>query len=317
MQPKKLIKPTITLGMIALVAYFISFEKLIATLKNISLGTVAVVVGGYAIGQLISSVKWWIIARSGGIRVPYSAALKAYFIGMFVNCFGVGLGTVGGDVARGVLISRGMPKKAEGIAAVIADRVHGLGILSIVALVGSLAFDTGRVPSAIILGLLGIVFSIGGIWFFTPEVVKLLPNSLGIKAKLLQAAKLFPQDKKTILIISGISLVFHALQVSLHGVMAAGVGATIPITLLFVIIPMVNIASSLPISWNGLGVRETSYMFFLSTAPAVLSPEQATAFGAIWLLAVTTTSVVGGFIAMFSGDLKVLKVQEPDTTAVA
>jgi uncharacterized membrane protein len=99
--------------------------------------------------------------------------------------------------------------------------------------------------------------------------------------------------------------------------MAAGVGATIPITLLFVIIPMVNIASSLPISWNGLGVRETSYMFFLSTAPVVLSPEQATAFGAIWLLAVTTTSVVGGFIAMFSGDLKVLKVQEPDTTAVA
>lgn len=315
MRLKQLIKPAITLGMIAIVAFSISIEKLIATLRDISLGTVVVVVAGYALGQLISSIKWWIIARSGDIDVPYSRALKAYFIGMFVNCFGVGLGTVGGDVARGILLSQGIPKKAEGIAAVVADRIHGLGILSIVALLGSLLFETGRVPSAVSAALAVIVTCIVGVWFFTPQVVKLLPSSLGIKSKLLQAAKLFPQDRKTILTISGISLVFHALQVGLHGVMAAGLGVTIPLTLLVVIIPMVNIASSLPISWNGLGVRENSYMFFLSAAPAILSPEQATAFGAVWLLAVTTTSIVGGVIAMLSGDLKIL--QQVETTSAA
>ena len=124
MHTKQLIKPTITLGMIALVAYSVSFEKLIQTLREIELSTVVIVVLGYGVGQLISSVKWWLIARSGGIDVSYSSALKAYFIGMFVNCFGLGLGTVGGDVARGVLLSKGLPKKTEGIASVVADRIH-------------------------------------------------------------------------------------------------------------------------------------------------------------------------------------------------
>ena len=307
MHTKQLIKPTITLGMIALVAYSVSFEKLIQTLREIELSTVVIVVLGYGVGQLISSVKWWLIARSGGIDVSYSSALKAYFIGMFVNCFGLGLGTVGGDVARGVLLSKGLPKKTEGIASVVADRIHGLGILSLVALLGSLIFQTGRVPSALIIALVGIVVCIMGVWFFTPQVIKLIPDSVGIKNKLQQAAKLFPRDKGTLLLISAISLIFHLIQVSLHAVMAYGIGATLPFTILFVIIPMVNIASSLPISWNGLGVRENSYMFFLSSATAILTPEQATAFGAIWLLAVTFTSLIGGFVAILSGDLKFLK----------
>jgi uncharacterized membrane protein YbhN (UPF0104 family) len=73
MHTKQLIKPTITLGMIALVAYSVSFEKLIQTLREIELSTVVIVVLGYGVGQLISSVKWWLIARSGGIDVSYSS----------------------------------------------------------------------------------------------------------------------------------------------------------------------------------------------------------------------------------------------------
>ena len=42
-----------------------------------------------------------LLARSGGIDVPSLLAFKAYFLGMFVNCFG--LGTVGGDFARAIV----------------------------------------------------------------------------------------------------------------------------------------------------------------------------------------------------------------------
>jgi hypothetical protein len=89
--------------------------------------------------------------------------------------------------------------------------------------------------------------------------------------------------------------------------MASALGAEIPLATLFVVIPLVNIASSLPISWNGLGVRENSYMFFLTAAPALVTKEQAAAFGALWLLAVTVTSAIGGIVALISGDLRLLK----------
>jgi uncharacterized membrane protein YbhN (UPF0104 family) len=306
MKTKTLIKTAITITMVAVVAFSISFEKLLSTLSQISPLTALVVIAGYTVGQLMSSVKWWTIARSGGIDVPYSHALKAYFIGMFVNCFGSGLGTVGGDVARGILISDGLPKKTEGIAAVVADRIHGLTVLSIIALITSQFFGSDRVPGWLLLALLGLIIGFITAWILGPAILRMLPQTNKIWIKLSQVAAIFPRDYKTLSIITAISIVFHCTQILLHAVMASAVGAEIPLATLFVVIPLVNIASSLPISWNGLGVRENSYIYFLTAAPALLSTEQAAAIGALWLLAVTVTSAIGGVVALATGDLKLL-----------
>ncbi len=317
MNAKSLIKVCITLTLLAVVAFSVSFDKLLVTLSSISLSTAIMVIVGYTLGQLMSSYKWWTIARSGGIDVPYSAALRAYFVGMFVNCFGSGLGTVGGDVARGVLLARGLPKKTEGVAAVVADRIHGLTILSIIALVTSTLFHSDRVPTWMILTLLGMVMAFIAGWIIGPWFLTMLPGHNKVVVKLRQVAAIFPRDGKTIAIISVISVVFHCTQILLHAVMASAVNAEIPLETLFVVIPLVNIASSLPISWNGLGVRENSYMFFLTAAPALVSKEQAAAFGALWLLAVTTTSAIGGIVALVSGDLQLLKAQSNQPPAQA
>lgn len=309
MNPKRLIKVFITLALLVVVAFSVSFDKFLTTLSSISLSTALIVIVGYTIGQLMSSYKWWTIARSGGIDVTYTVALRAYFVGMFVNCFGSGLGTVGGDVARGVLLAHGLPKKTEGVAAVVADRIQGLTILSIIALVTSTLFHSDRVPEWMILGLLGLVVAFIAGWIIGPWILTILPGHNKVVVKLRQVAAIFPRDIKTIAIISAISVVFHCTQILLHAVMATAVHADIPLETLFVVIPLVNIASSLPISWNGLGVRENSYMFFLTTAPALVSKEQAAAFGALWLLAVTATSAIGGIVALATGDLKLLKAQ--------
>jgi hypothetical protein len=67
----------------------------------------------------------------------------------------------------------------------------------------------------------------------------------------------------------------------------------------------VNIASSLPISWQGLGVREYAYNKFL--VPAFLSTEQVVIFGALWLCSIMALSAIGGVVALLSDDLKVLR----------
>ncbi len=307
MKAKSLIKVALSVLMIGLVLYYSDLQKLQATFRSISASTVILVVIGYTIGQLMSSVKWWTIARSGGIEASYPKALKAYFIGMFVNCFGLGM--VGGDAARGLLIAQGQPKKTEGVASVVADRIHGLTVLSIIALTTSLLLGNDRVPPHFIHVLLLMVLGFVGSWIVGPWILTHLPGirSTKVASKLRQVAAIFPRDVRTLSIITGISVAFHALQISLHAVMANGLGIAIPLTTLFVVIPFVNIASSLPISWNGLGVREKSYIFFLTSAPALMSSEQAVAFGALWLLAVTATSAIGGIIALISGDLSSLK----------
>jgi len=317
MKPKSLIKFLLSASLLAVVLYSVDRQKLSTAFGRVEVGTALVVVFGYFVGQLMSSVKWWTIARTGGIAASYPTALKAYFIGMFVNCFGLGM--VGGDAARGILIAQGQPKKTEGIASVVADRIHGLTVLSIIALITTYTIGNDRVPRELIHLLLLLVAGFVAAWLIGPWVLTHIPGikNTRMAAKLRQVAAIFPRDPKTLAIITSISVVFHVLQISLHKVMVDGLGLSIPMSTLFVVIPFVNILSSLPISWNGLGVREKSYVFFLTSTPALMSHDEAVVIGALWLLAVTTTSAIGGIVALISGDLSILKAHRAPLNADA
>ncbi len=309
MNTKSLIKFALSILMVGIVLRSVDFENLRATFLTMSPLSVLLVVVGYTAGQLISSLKWWTIARSGGITTPYPSALKAYFIGMFLNCFSFGM--LGGDAARGILVAQGQPKKTEGLASVVADRIHGLIVLSCIALVTSAIMGRDRVAPDLIQLLLLLVVGCTGGWLIGPWLLPRLPymKTTKIGHKLQQVMAIFPRDLKTLSTITSLSIVFHLLQISLHAVMAYGMGITISFTTLLLVIPFVNIVCSLPISWNGLGVREKAYTYFLTTAPAIVTYEQAVAFGAIWLLAVTVSSAIGGIVAMMSEDLRSLKAQ--------
>ena len=309
MNTKSLIKLVLSILMVVIVFRSVDFENLRNTFLTISPGPVILVVVGYTTGQLISSVKWWTIARSGGITTPYPAALKAYFIGMFLNCFSFGM--LGGDAARGILVAQGQPKKTEGLASVVADRIHGLIVLSCIALATSAVMGRDRVAPDLIQLLLLLVVGCTAGWLIGPWLLPRLPfmKTTKIGLKLQQVMAIFPRDPQTLLVITSLSIVFHLLQISLHWVMAYGMGITISFTTLLLVIPFVNIVCSLPISWNGLGVREKAYTYFLATAPAIVSYEQAVAFGAIWLLAVTVSSAIGGIVAMMSEDMRSLRAQ--------
>jgi uncharacterized membrane protein YbhN (UPF0104 family) len=309
MNTKSLIKLVLSILMVVIVFRSVDFENLRNTFLTISPGAVILVVVGYTTGQLISSVKWWTIARSGGITTPYPAALKAYFIGMFLNCFSFGM--LGGDAARGILVAQGQPKKTEGLASVVADRIHGLIVLSCIALATSAVMGRDRVAPDLIQLLLLLVVGCAAGWLIGPWILPRLPfmKTTKIGLKLQQVMAIFPRDPQTLLVITSLSIVFHLLQISLHWVMAYGMGITISFTTLLLVIPFVNIVCSLPISWNGLGVREKAYTYFLATAPAIVSYEQAVAFGAIWLLAVTVSSAIGGIVAMMSEDMRSLRAQ--------
>ena len=317
MNAKSLIKFILSLLMVVIVFRSVDFENLRTTFLSMSPVAAILVIVGYTVGQLMSSVKWWTIARAGGITTPYSTALKVYFIGMFVNCFSFGM--VGGDAVRGILVAQGQPKKTEGIASVVADRIHGLTVLSCLALATSFFIGNDRVPQNLIQFLWLMVLAFIGGWLIGPWLLVNFPflKNTKLSAKLQQVAAIFPRDPKTLAIITGISILFHTLQISLHAVMAAGMGIDIPLATLFVVIPFVNIASSLPISWQGLGIRENSYIFFLTAAPAIVSKEQAVAFGALWLLAVTVSSAIGGIVALVSGDLRTLKAPPGETPLAA
>lgn len=287
---------------------YTDLSSLETTLSQIPLSYALLIVVLYGLGQCISAYRWHIIVQAAGIETTYPSTLKSYFIGMFVNCFG--LGVVGGDLARGILVAEGQAMKAEAITSVVADRLQGLGVLALMGAVGGFI--------CILLGnysqhfsLPWILLACGGSiaigWYAGPFLIRsILPREGKLYKKIESILHVFPKDYPTVLRLFTISIVFHSLQLSLTWLMAKAINVNIPFEYIIVAVPLINIVSTLPISWNGLGVRENSYVFFLSSTHGVLTPQDALAFGAMWLLAVTINSAIGGLIAFLTKDFKIL-----------
>lgn len=289
--------------LLLLLLQFVDIKKLTVALLNIHPASVLAIVTLYLVGQVLSSTKWWLLSRRSGIEVSWLSALKAYFIGMFVNVLGVG--TVGGDMARAICLTHTSAHRSIAFATVLADRAHGLVVLATIGSASALLFGAQSLDVRLLalLASVGVAGLIG--WFAGPFLLrKVLPLSFPKRDKIEQMLEAFPKDSKTLLFISAISLTFHLLQIAIHAVIAQALDVHIPWSYLLVAVPFANIVSTLPISWQGLGVRENAYRFFF--VPSFLNNEQIIVFGALWLFAVTLSGSVGGLVAFLSGDLETI-----------
>lgn len=294
---KRIIKLVISVAMLLLVLNFVDFEQLSQTFRQIRPELALLILLAYALGQVLSSYKWWLIARCGSTQAPWSRAARAYFLGAYANCFGLGL--VGGDVLRAVTLAGADSSKSQAIASVVADRAHGLAVLTVLGVVFSIFDGRDTISPQFIYVIMCLPVLVIAFWLIGPKMVLgLLPQGGRLYQKLSGAFEVFPRNPLTVLWITTISVVFHLSQIALHALMASALGLSIPWIILLSSVPFVNILCSLPISWNGLGVRENSYIFFLY--PAFLSKEAALAFGALWLFAVTGSAAIGGVISVLS-----------------
>jgi uncharacterized membrane protein YbhN (UPF0104 family) len=296
---KILIKILLSIAALAMILRLVSLAELKQTILRIPLSMIGIIVVIFFLGQLLSSFKWWLLARFGGIAVPWHLAFRAYFFGMFVNCFG--LGTVGGDIARALVLGSASKQKATALASVFADRAQGLTVLATICVVSMAAFGGQPIGREYVTFLIVCIVAVVVGWYLGPTIaLRVLPTG-ALHEKAQEIARVFPRNIVAIAFVSVISLLFHLLQISMHQIMAFGFGTHIPWRTLLITIPLINILCTLPISWNGLGLRENAYVFFLT--PLILSREEAIAFGAMWLLAMTTSSAIGGLISVLSPDI--------------
>jgi glycosyltransferase 2 family protein len=287
---KRSIKPIVTIVLIVLLLQRVKWSEFSKLVSSVSYFWLSIVISGYFIGQILSSFKWWLIVRGEKKLIHYPRVLKAYFIGMYVNVLGIG--TVGGDMARAIAVSNSDTPKAFTFASVIADRAHGMLMLATIGTVATATNGINMLPDILWYGLaiLGLTIVLG--WRFgVNTLLKVIPTNLAIYKKIKEMSQAFPNNFKTVTLITLISVAFHTLQISLHQAMAYALNIAIPWQILFVTVPFVNIMSSLPISWQGLGVRENSYSFFL--VPLFLTPEQTLAFGLMWLCAISVSTFLG------------------------
>ena len=71
-------------------------------------------------------------------------------------------------------------------------------------------------------------------------------------------------------------------------ILAAGLGLAVPLSLFILCVPIANVFASLPLTLNGLGIRESAYLVLFGMAG--MRKEDAIALGLLWFAA----TMVGG-----------------------
>lgn len=301
---QRLLWPLFRIGLAALfIAVLINFVDLgqaFAIIGRLSPATIALVLMLFGLGQVLSSLRWR-IALSQITKAPPSVLtlLRLYLVGMFVN-LGIPAFT-GGDIVRAEMLRRAIGERGGAYASIVADRLIGFLAVILVAMVAVLAAGdvvepTTRlrvVQSAMILGAGLLVFAFA-------------LRRLGSKARWIRMQPFFDSIKalaKRPLILAlclSIAILVQTAAVILPiALLARAMGIDIPFTAHFVLVPIIVIVLLLPLAPNGLGLRETAFVFLYGQYG--VPSEPAFALGLVWSLVLTMFGLAGGLVLALSG----------------
>ena len=249
----------------------------------------------YLCSMVVSSVRWMMLARPLGFNEPYSQFFGSYFTGMFMNLFAPS--TVAGDIGRALFLGQAKRRRALAFTTVIADRALGFVVLTWMASIAVILQPEYQLPAALDVWawivppatLLG--------WLYLPQTLVRV-FAPGNRWRTMVERDLAPywNDKRLLLRTSMVALVFHTLQIVSQVWLAWAIDIRVPVGYYFIFVPVVNILGMIPISFSGIGIRESGYWYFLAKVGVVR--HTAVALGLLSSAIVLLTGLTGGIVLL-------------------
>jgi len=216
---------------------------------------------------------------------------------------------VGGDFSRCYYLSKGTGKYSHAFYSVLADRTIGIAVLFLFASVGILCGPGGSLPLQLKLPILaGTVVLFSLLPFLPTLALRLLGPDNWISKQLNNSpAAVYWHSKKLMAITIGLSVVMQVVIVMCHVAIGLALGLNnIPLWYYFVFYPSVAVLGFITPSFNGIGIREWAYTYFLTLAGVDRAP--ALTYAIIWLGFTTVSSLVGGLVYLL-GHFKMPKAE--------
>ncbi|HSU90316.1 MAG TPA: lysylphosphatidylglycerol synthase transmembrane domain-containing protein [Sporolactobacillaceae bacterium] len=250
----------------------------------------ALVVALYLAGQLLCAYRWQLLSEILKVHARLAEFVAFTFIGMFTNLFVPGL--LGGDAARAIYLGRPRNRMGEAVASVVADRVVGLVGLFWLAAASAIFLNYAPLPPSVITPtiLVGALSILG--FLASPILARLIP----LMPRPIRRAGGFVAPY---LHHPGRQLIPIALSIALQMVLAigqyllaVGLGMSTPLSLFLLCVPIANVVASLPLTLNGLGIRESAYLVLFGMAG--MGKDDAIALGLLWFAAMVIAGLTGG-----------------------
>jgi glycosyltransferase 2 family protein len=286
----------ISASLLALVAKSIDWGTLDRSLSGAGWGWFALGVVLIAFALMVGAVRWHVLLHGAALPTTGRETLRAYMIGTFSNNF---LPTgYGGDAVRAWLVGRSGKPMARAFTSVFVDRGVALVALFFLGWLG-LAITPVDVPRQLatpfwITTALGTLFLVVTIMMLRRRGLgRFLPNLIRPSAtEVAQTLRIYGRDHRLQVETLVLSLGYQVISIGSLWCLAEALQLDISPATLAVVSPLVLIATLMPISVAGFGVREGTYVLLLGEVG--VSAGDATLLSVFSVIALAIASLPGG-----------------------
>lgn len=304
----------VTIALLAIVAAQIDWATMERRLSNGHPEDFAAAVALLVVALGIGAWRWHLLLRAAGIALAVPRLLRVYAVSTFSNTFLPT--TVGGDVARALLVARRGKPLTRAAVTVLVDRIAGLvGLVGLAWL--AFALDAGSVPAGAqsLLAIVTVALAASTILAAAAlrgagALRRLVPARLGAMAReswsLVQG---YARSPLLMLAIVLSSIVFQALVALQLVMLASAIDVELPFATAAVALALVTLATLLPVSIGGFGVREGTYVVLLGGAS--IAATNATLISVLTVAALFFASLPGAYLLARGGLAPALETTSP------
>ncbi|MDN3274951.1 lysylphosphatidylglycerol synthase transmembrane domain-containing protein [Frankia sp. RB7] len=270
-------------------------------------GTLAIALAVFASSQVFGALRLWVLLRGQGTSFQALRLVRLTFVGFFANNFLPS--TVGGDVYRVAALSREGHDLKLAILTLVADRFLNL-IVIVLMTAATLPFTdfwnmwpsvTGTSLASLAIWIAAVLAILTGLYalasrspLFRASIVR-PSRQLAVAAERAFRFASMPRTLVLAVLFSGLSA---AASILAQFIIADTLGMGIDLIQLTAVIGLVTLAALLPVSLNGIGLQEASFVALFQFLD--VGQEPAIAFAAFSRALILGTSVIGGLLLMLS-----------------
>lgn len=284
-------------------------------LTNIDVNPLAVAIALNFLSLGVVALRLNIILRIQKVHLSFWRNYYLWTISLFFNLFLPS--AVGGDIVKAYYISKDSGKKLASVSSVLIDRFLGLmGTISI----GFLAFLVAgeHIEDPRIGGLLfwlagivivGVLFVISRRFSRPAKALIMVFSPKRFKDhlhRLFEALGLYRNRRRDFFLSYGYSLAAQAMFIVMIYCLARSISIDLPLSLFFLLIPMVTIVSMVP-SVGGLGVREAAIVYLFRN---YIPTDQAVGLSLICDLFIYGIGCLCGILYAIRGGASIRELEE-------
>ena len=272
------------------------------------------------VGAAIIALRWQGLLAVRAVEPGYAFLLKSTLASLFFRQFMPSV--IGGDALRGHDAWRAGASPGFALVSLLVDRLLGLLALALFALLallifGSIAVELSGVLLPISLGIAGLVAVLALLFVqAAPGARRLealrarLPRQVATKVgDLVAGFRVYRGHGRVLGRVFLLSVLLQVNVVTFYWMLSQALGLDVPYTAFYAIVPLAIFVMMVPITINGIGLRETMFVFLLG----LWSVEEGPALAFAWLEfgLVLAVGAFGGLVYLFRTDRFAARAPQP------